>query len=365
MAWFTDRHCFLLAVLIYGLSTVYAVFLWRKGFRRDDWANYFLLATGVALHTLAMFKRGLTLHSCPVNNLYEATTFLLWALGLASLVYALLPKFKFICAYAAPVLFTVGVFALMPSLDPHGPKPEFSGALRSIHAATILQAYGAFGLAAVAAMVGRSDLALCGKDDGQRPFPYDNSVDSNSYLQIAQGQIGQVESPFSKRVLYPALGGWLAREFHLSLATTFLSMSLLAYALLAFCVAELLRVAINQPWLALLFLLTPQPLIGVQMAYMPDLFHMSLLSLFLLLWWKQAIKSAFIVLFIAFITRENTLLACLFLGYVAWRRREKILLAGALGVLGSGMVVTSFFAKWGLPNRHHMPDFLYLLGKVP
>ena len=152
MAWFTDRHCFLLAVTFYGLSTLYAVFLWRKGFRRDDWANYFLLAAGVALHTLAMLKRGLTLHSCPVNNLYEATTFLLWALALASLVYSLLPKLKFLCAFTAPVLFTVGVFALMPSLDPpHGPKPEFSGALRSLHAATILQAYGAFGLAAVAA----------------------------------------------------------------------------------------------------------------------------------------------------------------------------------------------------------------------
>lgn len=152
MAWFTDRHCFLLAVIFYGWSTLYSVFLWRKGFRRDDWVNYFLLAAGVALHTLAMTKRGLSFHSCPVNNLYEATTFLLWALGLASLVYALLPRFKFICAFAAPVLFTVGVFALMPSLDPpHGPKPEFSGALRSLHAATILQAYGAFGLAAVAA----------------------------------------------------------------------------------------------------------------------------------------------------------------------------------------------------------------------
>src|SRR6516165_4627596 len=154
MAWFTDRHCFLLAVLFYGVSTIYSVFLWRKGFRRDDWVNYFVLAAGVALHTAAMIKRGLTLHSCPVNNLYEATTFLLWALGLASLVYALLPKFKFICAFAAPLLFTVGVFALMPALDPpHGPKPEFSGALRSLHAATILQAYGAFGLAAVAALM--------------------------------------------------------------------------------------------------------------------------------------------------------------------------------------------------------------------
>ncbi|MDR3460249.1 MAG: cytochrome c biogenesis protein CcsA [Verrucomicrobiae bacterium] len=154
MAWFTDRHCFLLAVTFYGLSTLYSVFLWRKGFRRDDWVNYCLLAGGVALHTLAMTKRGLSLHSCPVNNLYEATTFLLWALGLASLAYALLPRFKFICAFAAPLLFTVGIFALMPSLDPpHGPKPEFSGALRSLHAATILQAYGAFGLAAVAAMM--------------------------------------------------------------------------------------------------------------------------------------------------------------------------------------------------------------------
>jgi HemX protein len=151
MAWFTDRHCFLLAVILYGLSTIYSVFLWRKGFRRDDWVNYFLLAAGVALHTLAMLKRGLTLHSCPVNDLYEATTFLLWALGLACLVYSLLPKFKFLSAFTAPVLFTVGVFALMPSLDPRGPKPEFSGALRSLHAATILQAYGAFGLAAVAA----------------------------------------------------------------------------------------------------------------------------------------------------------------------------------------------------------------------
>lgn len=164
MAWFTDRHCFLLAVTFYGLSTIYSVFLWRKGFRRDEWVNYFLLAGGVALHTLAMTKRGMTLQSCPVNNLYEATTFLLWALGLACLVYSLMPRFKFLAAFTAPVLFTVGIFALMPSLDPpHGPKPEFSGAIRSLHAATILQSYGAFGLAAVAAamfLMQRHDLKV-------------------------------------------------------------------------------------------------------------------------------------------------------------------------------------------------------------
>jgi len=101
---------------------------------------------------MAMVKRGFSLNQCPVNNLYEATTFLLWALVVAYLVVGLLPRLKFLGAFASPVLFAVGVFALMPSLDPpHGPKPEFSGALLSMHAATIMLAYGAFGLGAVAA----------------------------------------------------------------------------------------------------------------------------------------------------------------------------------------------------------------------
>jgi ABC-type uncharacterized transport system permease subunit len=52
------------------------------------------------------------------------------------------------------VLFAIGVFALMPALDPpHGPKPEFSGGLASLHATLILLAYGAFGLGSVAAVM--------------------------------------------------------------------------------------------------------------------------------------------------------------------------------------------------------------------
>ena len=152
MSWFNDRHSFLLAVIFYGASALYSVFLWRKGFRRDEWLNFSLFAAGVALHTAALFRRGLSLQSCPINNLYEAITFLLWTLGLVCLGCALAPRARFLCAFAAPLMFTVGLFALMPSLDPpHGPKPVFSGALRSLHAATTLQAYGVFGLAAVAA----------------------------------------------------------------------------------------------------------------------------------------------------------------------------------------------------------------------
>ncbi len=152
MAWFTDRHFFLLAVALYGVSTVYSVFLWRMGFRRDDHANYFLLLAAFVLHTVAMVKRGFSIAHCPVNNLYEATMFIAWTIVAVYLVIGLLPRLRFLGSFASPVLLAIGVFALMPALDPpRGPQPEFSGALVSLHAATILLAYGAFGLGAVAA----------------------------------------------------------------------------------------------------------------------------------------------------------------------------------------------------------------------
>ena len=152
MNWFSDRHFFLLAVALYGASTVYSLFLWRRGFRRDDHVNYFLLLGAFGLHTIAMVKRGFSLNTCPVNNLYEAMTFVLWTIIAAYLVLGIMHQLRFLGAFASPVLFAIGVFALMPSLDPpHGLKPDFSNGLVSLHASTILLAYGAFGLGAVAA----------------------------------------------------------------------------------------------------------------------------------------------------------------------------------------------------------------------
>jgi len=151
---FTDRNLFLLAVVIYGLSVIYSVFLWRKGFRQDNRVNYFLLLIGFGLHTAAMTKRGFSLQHCPVNNLYEATTFIAWTIVTAYLALGLFNRVRFLGAFASPILFAIGVFALMPALDPpHGGKPEFSGGPASLHAALILLAYGAFGLSAIAAFM--------------------------------------------------------------------------------------------------------------------------------------------------------------------------------------------------------------------
>ncbi len=154
MGWLTDRHYFLLAVIFYGLSMVYSVFLWRKGFREDSRNNYFLLLIAFILHTTAMVKRGFSLERCPVNNLYEATLFIAWTIVATYLVLGAWSRLRFLGAFASPVLFVMGVFALMPEMDPpHGPMPEFGHAWASLHAALILLSFGAFGLGSVAALM--------------------------------------------------------------------------------------------------------------------------------------------------------------------------------------------------------------------
>jgi ABC-type uncharacterized transport system permease subunit len=147
----TDRQWFSLAVVFYGVAALYSIFVFRKGFRKDNWITYALIAVGLVCHMAAMATRGMNFKRCPTNNLYEATIFLEWTMVVAYLVIGALPRLRFLGAFLAPVLLAIGVFALMPQLDPpYGAKPNFSGGLSSLHKALILLSYGAFGFAAVA-----------------------------------------------------------------------------------------------------------------------------------------------------------------------------------------------------------------------
>ena len=154
MDWFTDRHFYLLAVVVYGLSMIYSLFLWRKGFRQDNRVNYLLLLSAFGLHTTAMVKRGFSLNHCPVTNLHEATTFAAWTIVAMYPAVGLWSRLRFLGAFASPVLFGIGVFALMPSLDAgHSPSVEAASVWTSLHAALMSLAYGAFGLSSVAALM--------------------------------------------------------------------------------------------------------------------------------------------------------------------------------------------------------------------
>lgn len=148
--WLSDREWFAVAVVLYGVSMFYSVFLWRRGFRRDDRGNYFLLLAAFAPHTLALVLRGVSLAQCPVTNLYEATAFVLWTVAGSYLVFGLWPRWRFLGAFASPLLLALGIFALMPGLDAQSGRPQLASGSISLHAALVLLSYGAFGLSAIA-----------------------------------------------------------------------------------------------------------------------------------------------------------------------------------------------------------------------
>jgi ABC-type uncharacterized transport system permease subunit len=153
MDW-SEKTFFAIAVAIYGVSSVYSILLFRKGFNRDNRFNYLLLLGAFAFHTIALVKRGVSLERCPINNLYEATSFITWTIVTVYLVIAAWPHVRFLGAFAAPFLFCTGVFALMPTLDPpFTGSPRFVGGAASLHATLILIAYGAFGLSSLAAVM--------------------------------------------------------------------------------------------------------------------------------------------------------------------------------------------------------------------
>src|ERR1700722_12787875 len=98
-----------------------------------------------------MLTRGLPFYRFPFNTLYEAMMFVDWTIVAAYLAIGIFPRLRYLGAFASPVIFAIGVFGLMPSLDTHyGSKPEFGNGLVSLHAALTLLSYGAFGLSSVA-----------------------------------------------------------------------------------------------------------------------------------------------------------------------------------------------------------------------
>lgn len=146
-----DKTQFIIAVLLYGVSLVYSVFLWRKGFRKDNHINYFIILSGCIFHTISLMQRGFSLNRCPVHNLYEAVSFVGWTISATFLVIGLLPRLRFVGVFASPILFCSGIFALALGINEKpGVDHDFTMPLVSPHAALVMLAYGAYGLSAIA-----------------------------------------------------------------------------------------------------------------------------------------------------------------------------------------------------------------------
>src|ERR1700682_4642718 len=75
-------------------------------------------------------------------------------------------------------------------------------------------------------------------------LPFMVARDSEYYRAIAENHFAEVESPFSKRVLYPLLANYLAQSTGVAIPTAFMFLNVVSLAMLAYCLAEALRLLI-------------------------------------------------------------------------------------------------------------------------
>jgi HemX protein len=100
-----------------------------------------------------MIQRGFSLSRCPINNLYEATIFINWTILATFLPIGAWPRLRFLGVFAAPILFAVGVFSLLPGLDVHSDGPSLIIGWSHLHKSLILLAFGSFGLSSIASLM--------------------------------------------------------------------------------------------------------------------------------------------------------------------------------------------------------------------
>ena len=127
---------------------IFSLLLWRRGFQKHDWIVYGVITLGVVLHTIAVLKRGYDQGRCPVGNLFEVTSFILWVTALGYSVLGLWPRLRFLGAFASPFLFGLAlfsVFLLFLKGDELAVKNQPEGWV-SLHVTLIALAYGSLGL---------------------------------------------------------------------------------------------------------------------------------------------------------------------------------------------------------------------------
>ena len=143
---------YLLALGLFAGATVYGAFLWRTGFDRDSDHPWWILLAGEVALTGALWIHGWTEGHCPVGNIFEAAAFFAWALGMIYLVTARFFQIMPLAVGVAPILLGLTLFGMEAWIRPMKRTVGAAG-LQNLHITLSILAYGAFGIAAAAAVL--------------------------------------------------------------------------------------------------------------------------------------------------------------------------------------------------------------------
>ena len=189
--------------------------------------------------------------------------------------------------------------------------------------------------------------------------------DSEWYIKIAEGKIGEVMHPFSSRFLYPLIAGVLdVYVFHDITAAFFV---LAAFSLVLFFVmnAVVLKKALQWPILLIPLFALPYFSEMLREFFVLDIFYLFLTALFFLLLFYDREKLSLVVLFLLFLTRESTILLALVLIIAGIFRSKKLFSAATAVVTMLSLYVINIVGAVGTPNMHNLSPVVHTFFKLP
>jgi hypothetical protein len=195
------------------------------------------------------------------------------------------------------------------------------------------------------------------------------SPDSDSYIALAKGQLDQTYAPFSNRILYSFLILAASRVTGLPVETLFhVAGVVFAAALVAVTMLLIAKFAGGMTphakgLLALLLVGAPWSVSLYAIYFLPDLLNTVLIGLFFLTFPRHRVW-AFLFMFLAFLTRESTLvLSAAVVGETLYEGRWTAGFA-PVSVSGAATLVVHYAGKFMEPNVHNLSGFTYLTYKV-
>ncbi len=188
--------------------------------------------------------------------------------------------------------------------------------------------------------------------------------DASWYRLLALGQRSAVPSPFSGRLLGPAIAGWFGRFTGMGVDDGFLAMGIVCLIALIALVAGLLWSWRAPAAIFAGIFLMPFWVDIFHDYYLPDLLHATILAAILLCLLYGYAGFALLLLFPAYLARESTILVAACLLFACWRRIPLRSALIGLTAMVCGGLVSRHFGQAGPASVHGLGGGAYILGKL-
>ena len=188
--------------------------------------------------------------------------------------------------------------------------------------------------------------------------------DSEWYIELAAGDYHHVGKPFINRVLYPLLAKTVVQFSGVDVKSAFLALNIASLLILLGSLFFFIKPYISLKALYIPVIFTPVLFDLYQNYCLPELFYAALLGIFFLLLRHEKLWGSLVLLFLLFLTRENTIILSICTITICFYQRRMHYAASVIVVSVAALAAISFIGHYGQPNIHRLPEILYLFLKM-